>query len=86
MITAPALQAVSVLIAQDKLEDVAYISDRRPMTPLDIVYGGHSPELMSGRHYMAHKTSFTGKPLSKALILIKFAVASYWTAPSYFAL
>lgn len=85
VVTVPDLQAVSALIAQDKLEDIAYISGGGPITPLDIVYG-HGPELVAGRHYMAHKTGFTGKTLGNALIRNGFAVASYWTAPSYFAL
>ncbi len=85
VITVPDLQAVSALIAQDKLEDVAYISGGGPITPLDIVFG-HGPELVSGRHYMAHKTGFTGKTLANALIRNGFAVAVYTAVPSYFAL
>ncbi|MEO6291488.1 MAG: methyltransferase domain-containing protein [Burkholderiaceae bacterium] len=85
VVTVPDLQAVSALIAQDQLEDIAYISGGGPITPLDIVYG-HGPELTSGRHYMAHKTGFTGKTLASALLRNGFAVVSYWTAPAYFAL
>ena len=76
---------VSALIAQDKLEDVAYIFGGGPITPLDIVYG-HGPELVAGRHYMAHKTGFTEKTLGNALFRNGFVVASYWTTPGYFLL
>ena len=42
VVTVPDLQAVRALIAQDKLEDVAYISGGGSITPLDIVYE-HGP-------------------------------------------
>lgn len=85
VITVPDLQAVSALIAQGKLEDVAYISGGGPITPLDIVYG-HGPELVSGRHYMAHKTGFTVKTMADAMLKSGFSVISYWTDPTCFAL
>ncbi len=66
VITCPDLQAVCSLVADDKLSDMAYMSQAGPITPLDILYG-HGAALAAGRHYMGHKCGFTLKTLITAL-------------------
>lgn len=66
VITCPDLQAVCMLVAEDKLADAAYMSQAGPITPLDILYG-HGAALATGHHYMAHKCGFTLKSLTAAL-------------------
>ena len=65
VLTCPDLQSVGALIADDRLEDVAYSSPAGPITPLDIVYG-HRPSIEKGNHFMAHKCGFTQKTLRAA--------------------
>ncbi len=66
LITCPDLQTVCALVADDKLTDVAYISQAGLITPLDILYG-HGEALAHGNLYMAHKCGFTEKTLTQAL-------------------
>jgi SAM-dependent methyltransferase len=70
----PDMQAVAVLIAEDKLEDTAYVSPAGPIAPLDIVYGLRA-ETATGNHFMAHKTGFTANTLLRALVMNGFAQA-----------
>ena len=72
LITLPDLQAVAKLIAEDKLDEPAYHSPAGPIAPLDILYG-HRPSLAAGNLFMAHKTGFTAKTLSEAIIRAGFA-------------
>lgn len=65
VLTCPDLQSIGALIADDGLEDVAYLSPAGPITPLDIVYG-HRPSIEKGNHFMAHKCGFTQKTLRAA--------------------
>lgn len=62
-ITCPDLQSLSLLIAEDKLLDTAYVSPRGPIAPIDILFG-HRQELEAGNSYMAHKCGFTLTTLS----------------------
>jgi len=39
LVTCPDLQTVCTLVAEDKLNDMAYNSQAGPITPLDIIYG-----------------------------------------------
>jgi len=66
VITCPDLQSVAQLVASDKLEDPAYESNAGPITPLDIIYG-HNKAIAVGHNFMAHKTGFTLKTLTKHL-------------------
>jgi SAM-dependent methyltransferase len=66
LITLPDLQSVAELVAQDKLEDTAYMSPAGPIAPIDILYG-HRASISEGNLYMAHRTGFTTKTLSAAL-------------------
>lgn len=72
LLTMPDLQSVAVLVAQDKLEDIAYESPGGPIAPLDMLYG-HRPSLARGNLFMAHRTGFTAKTLTKALFAAGFA-------------
>jgi hypothetical protein len=71
LITCPDLKAVCALIADNKLTEAAYNSKAGPITPLDILYG-HTASLVAGNHFMAHKTGFTEKSLTQALVSAGF--------------
>ncbi len=66
VLTCPDLQSVCALVADDKLEEAAYVSPAGPIAPLDILYGLRSA-MAAGNLYMAHKTGFTAKSLDRAL-------------------
>jgi SAM-dependent methyltransferase len=66
LIVCPDLQSVCELVAEDGLEDPAYMSAVGPITPADILYG-HRPALLEGNLYMAHRYGFTLKTLKAAL-------------------
>ncbi|PXW83906.1 putative O-linked N-acetylglucosamine transferase (SPINDLY family) [Nitrosomonas sp. Nm84] len=72
LITLPDLQSVAELVAQDKLEDTAYVSPAGPIAPVDILYG-HRASLERGNLFMAHRTGFTAKTLTNAFLLAGFA-------------
>lgn len=76
VIGVPDLLQVASLIAQDKLEDTAYLSPAGPITPLDMLYGLRTA-LRRGQHYMAHKTGFTPKTLGQALMQAGFKWVEY---------
>ncbi|MCE2692086.1 MAG: class I SAM-dependent methyltransferase [Rubrivivax sp.] len=81
LITCPDLKAVAALIAQDRLDDVAYHSPAGPISPLDIVYG-HRPSLAAGNLYMAHRFGFTETTLRKALLDSGFATVAAISRPA----
>jgi len=66
VITCPDLQSVASLIAQDKLDQTAYMSPAGPVTPLDIVYGMQSL-LLPPNYFMAHRSGFTLRTLITAV-------------------
>ena len=72
LITLPDVQRVAELIADDKLDEVAYQSPAGPIAPLDMLYG-HRPALARGDLFMAHKTGFSAKTLGRALQRTGFA-------------
>lgn len=65
ILTCPDLQSVCRLVADDRLDDTAYVSPLGPITPLDILYGLRPP-LAAGNPYMAHHTGFTLRTLMAA--------------------
>jgi predicted SAM-dependent methyltransferase len=67
LLTLPDLQQVARLVAEDRLEDSAYISQSGPITPLDMIFG-HTASLARGNQFMAHRTGFTARSLHKLLI------------------
>ena len=71
VITCPDLQTVCALVADNKLTEAAYNSKAGPITPLDILYG-HGAAVEAGYHFMAHKTGFTEKSLTQALVSAGF--------------
>jgi len=72
MLTLPDLQRVAELVANDSLEEEAYMSPSGPITPLDMIFG-HVASLAQGRVHMAHKTGFTAKTLHRLLVEAGFA-------------
>jgi predicted SAM-dependent methyltransferase len=66
LLTLPDLQQVARLVAEDRLEDSAYISQSGPITPLDMIFG-HTASLARGNQFMAHRTGFTARSLHKLL-------------------
>ena len=71
VITCPDLQSVCAYVANDKLSEMAYMSQVGPITPLDILYG-HGASLAAGNLYMAHKCGFTLTTLTAALQVAGF--------------
>lgn len=71
VITCPDLQTVCAMVADNKLTDTAYNSAAGSITPLDILYG-HGAAVEAGYHFMAHKTGFTEKSLTQALVSAGF--------------
>jgi len=74
-IVVPNLQVIARLVAEDKLEDVAYRSPSGPITPLDMLYG-HRASIARGNVFMAHRTGFTPRTLTTALTAAGFARVS----------
>ena len=66
-LTCPDIQSVCALVAEDKLDEPAYVSPAGPIAPLDMLYG-HRASMARGNLYMAHKTGFTATTLEKSLI------------------
>jgi len=67
LLTLPDLQQVARLVAEDRLEESAYVSQSGPITPLDMIFG-HTASLARGNQFMAHRTGFTARTLHKLLI------------------
>jgi SAM-dependent methyltransferase len=67
LLTLPDLQQVARLVAEDRLEDQAYVSASGPITPLDMIFG-HTPSLARGNGFMAHRTGFTARTLQQLLV------------------
>ena len=67
LLTLPDLQQVARLVAEDQLEDRAYLSLSGPITPLDMIFG-HTASLARGNRFMAHRTGFTALTLGRLLI------------------
>lgn len=80
LVTMPDLQQVAHFIVADMLDDVAYESPAGPITPLDCIFGLGSA-VANGNEYMAHKTGFTTKSLTRRLADAGFEVNNVWTTP-----
>lgn len=85
VITLPDLQRVAELIAQDQLEDPAYISPAGPIAPIDILYG-YRVAMEKGNLFMAHRTGFTAKTLANHIIKSGFQTATVQRETKYFNL
>jgi predicted SAM-dependent methyltransferase len=66
LITLPDLQRIAELVANDKLDDTAYVAPAGPIAPIDMIYGFRAA-ISRGNHFMAHRTGFTQKTLVRAL-------------------
>jgi len=85
LITLPDLQEIARLVAEDKLDEPAYVSPAGPVAPLDMIYG-FRPSLARGNPFMAHKTGFTSKTLGRALLQAGFALVSLQRDVEHFSL
>lgn len=72
LVTMPDLQQVAALVAEDRLEETAYVSPLGPVAPLDMLYG-FRPALAMGNAFMAHRTGFTATTLERHLRAAGFA-------------
>lgn len=84
VITCPDLQSIAALVADDKLTDVAYVSQAGPIAAIDMLYG-YRPALQQGNDYMAHKCGFTAKVMTATLTECGFKSIAHARrpAPSY---
>lgn len=71
LITCPDIQAIAKLIAEDKLEQPAYVSASGPITPLDMVFG-FGRQIALGHIFMSHRTGFTPTTLGRHLLRAGF--------------
>lgn len=71
LLTLPDLTQVAEAIAQGREEEPVLMTNRGPITPLDILYG-FRPFLERGNLFMAHNFAFTAATLEKALALAGF--------------
>jgi ubiquinone/menaquinone biosynthesis C-methylase UbiE len=72
LITVPDLQQVARYIAMDKAEETILMTNKGPITPLDVLYG-FRPFLAGGNVFMAHNYGFTVSTLRTALDAAGFA-------------
>lgn len=71
ILTCPDLQSIAPLIADDRLDEPAYVSAVGPIAPLDMLYG-HRPQLARGNLFMAHRTGFTQRTLINSVRAVGF--------------
>ena len=75
LITLPDLQQVAEYIAAGQAESPVLMTNKGPITPLDILYG-FRPFLAAGNLFMAHNFGFTAATLETALKEAGFAQVS----------
>ncbi len=75
LMTMPDLQQVAALIAEDRLEDTAYVSPAGPIAAVDMLYGFRAA-IAAGNGFMGHRTGFTASTLERALRGAGFASVS----------
>lgn len=83
IITCPDLRSIARFIAEDQLTDTLYQSAAGPISPLDILFG-HRASVARGNHFMAHKTGFTAKTLTKECIDAGFKSVASQSRSRYF--
>ena len=66
LITVPDLQEVARFVAEDRAEEAILMTNKGPITPLDVLYG-FRPFLANGNLFMAHNFGFTATTLRAAL-------------------
>lgn len=72
VITCPDLQAAAQMIAEDRIDETAYLSPAGPITPFDIVYS-YRPFVLRAPQTMSHKCGFTLRTLDAAVREAGFA-------------
>jgi SAM-dependent methyltransferase len=82
LLATPDLQSVAEAIAAGRLEEVLYRSEAGDIAPLDVVYGLRS-DIELGREYMAHRTGFTLRTLTRKLNQAGFAKVQVARTPDY---
>lgn len=82
LIATPDLQAVAEVIATGRLEATLYRSEAGDIAPLDVVYGLRS-DIEQGREYMAHRTGFSVRRLTRELSQAGFVDVKVVRGPSY---
>ncbi len=84
VLTCPDLKSIAKLVAEDKLDEPAYISPAGPISPIDMLYGLRS-SIARGNHYMAHRCGFTGKTLMNSFLNAGFqkVIATHRDAPMF---
>ncbi|MCJ2043489.1 class I SAM-dependent methyltransferase [Methylobacterium sp. J-078] len=71
LITCPDLEAVARLVADNREDEIMYVSPAGPITPLDMLFG-HSASVAAGNHFMAHNTGFTADRLGRVALAAGF--------------
>jgi predicted SAM-dependent methyltransferase len=66
MLAVPDLHAIAKALADDKIDQVIYVSEAGPVTALDMIYG-HRASIMLGNRHMGHRSGFTPKYLEKKI-------------------
>ncbi|CAK7065272.1 MAG: hypothetical protein DELT_01622 [Desulfovibrio sp.] len=66
LITVPDIQQVAEYVAKDMAEEPILMTNKGPITPLDVLYG-FRPFLANGNLFMAHNYGFTASTLRAAL-------------------
>ena len=74
LITLPDLQQAAEYIAAGKAEDPVLMTNKGPITPLDMLYGFRP--FLANNPFMAHKFGYTAATLESALHAAGFAHAS----------
>lgn len=77
LLAVPDLQMVARLVFEDRIDEPLYQSGAGPIFPLDVVYG-YAPAIAAGNRFMAHRTGFTPRMLSKALQEAGFEAIALW--------
>lgn len=72
LITVPDLRQAARYIVEDKAEETILMTNKGPITPLDVLYG-FRPFLANGNLFMAHNFGFTAATLRAALSAAGFA-------------
>jgi SAM-dependent methyltransferase len=70
-IIVPDLQTVAALIAEDRMDEPAYMSAAGPITPHDIVFG-FGAAIARGESAMAHRCGFTPAAMTRRLVAARF--------------
>jgi len=71
VVTSPDLQSIGALMADDKLDEPAYVSPAGPVAPLDMLFG-FRPNIALGSMQGVHRTGFTASSLAKMLAACGF--------------